>query len=275
MPALIRRFSAHGLSAVNYDAESLADAARHEPSAGVYTVSNTFRRTKTLLLDAHLDRLEESAKRENMPLRLDRAGLRSALRRMIIESDFGAARFRISVPAVDPTTALLSIEPYQPPAATLLEQGARCATARLTRRNPEAKSSDWMQLRRALQSDASGDPYEIILVDGAGRLLEGAGSNFYAIIDGTLRTAGDGILPGISRRIVLETSGDVLPLRMDAPRLSDLAAMSEAFISSSSRGIVPVVAIDARDIGAGRVGDLTKRLRSAYQAWVSDHLEEL
>ena len=275
MPAIIRRLSAEGVSAVGYDADSLNDAAKHEPAAGVYTVSNTFDTTKTLLLDAHLDRLEDSARRENIPLRLDRLRLRAALRGMILESGFGDVRFRVSVPAAEPATALLSIEPYQPPSEALLRHGARCKTARITRQNPESKSSDWMRLRRGLEAEANDDAYEIILMDAEDRLLEGAGSNFYAIIDGTLRTAGDGVLPGISRRIALETSRDILPHRLDAPRIDEVESMQEAFISSSSRGIVPVVAIDNRAVGAGSVGDMTKRLRHAYQAWVSVNLEEL
>ena len=47
-------------------------------------------------------------------------------------------------------------------------------------------------------------------------------------------------------------------------KLSQLLAVKEAFITSSSRGIVPVVQIDEVVIGQGRVGPLTKQLMAAY-----------
>ena len=115
MPAIIKRLTATGLADVDYRATSLDAAAEFEPRFGVYTVSNTRNRTQTLLLDAHLDRLEDSARREGFAFRCDRARLRQALRRMIEESGYGDARFRISVPGHRPSETLLSIEPYQPP----------------------------------------------------------------------------------------------------------------------------------------------------------------
>ena len=275
MPAVIRRLTAAGLRAVDYSASSLAEAARHEPDAGVYTVSNTLWQTQTLLLDAHLDRLEDSARREGMPLRLDRARLRAALRQMILDSGFGDTRFRISAPAAAPDSLLISIEPHQPPAPELIDNGVSCRTARCARRNPAAKSSDWMRLRRQLQADAPADCYEIILVDAAGHMLEGATSNFYAIIDGQLRTADAGILHGISRRITLWVCQAIAPIQLESPRVEELPAMAEAFISSSSRGIIPVKSIDGKRIGKGTVGEITRRLWRAYQRWVADNLEAL
>ena len=70
MPAIVKRLTAAGLADVDYAAASLDEAAAFEPRHGVYTVSNTHRRTQTLLLDAHLDRLEDSARREGFALRL-------------------------------------------------------------------------------------------------------------------------------------------------------------------------------------------------------------
>ncbi|MFA9403243.1 MAG: hypothetical protein ACERKY_09280, partial [Anaerolineales bacterium] len=58
-----------------YRVHSLDDLNLLEP-AGIYTVSRTYDATKTVLLDAHLDRLEESAALESIPFRLDRVRLR-------------------------------------------------------------------------------------------------------------------------------------------------------------------------------------------------------
>ncbi len=276
MPALIKRLTARGLADVVYAADSLNQAAQYEASAGVYTVSNTRNCTQTLLFDAHLDRLEDSARRESIPLRYDRQQLRGALREVILASGYGDVRFRISASAAAPDELLLSIEPYTPPSETLLGLGARCNTSsQLARQNPASKSSDWMHRRKTLETTRPADIVETFLVDARGNILEGLGSNFYAIVADELRTAGSGVLAGISRRIVFAVCVDILTLRLDAPWLDELPTFSEAFFSSSSRGIIPVVEIDGLAIGNGAPGEKTGQLREAYERWVVANLAEL
>ncbi len=276
MPAIIKRLGQSGLREADYHADSLAAAAEFESRAGVYTVSNTVNRTQTLLFDAHMERLADSARREGIPLKFERQQLRLALRQMIIESGFGDVRFRISVPAAQPQELILSIEPHAPPADMLIQRGVRCNTSSLlARHNPAAKSSDWMHRRRSLETARPASLYETFLLDAQGAILEGLGSNFYAIIDGELRTAGSGVLAGIARQIVIAVCAGIVPMQQIAPTLRDLPRFDEAFLSSSSRGIIPVVEIDGIAIGAGEPGEKTRQLRDAYQRWVAAHLEEL
>ena len=84
-PCRINLMTPNGLQPVAYQADSLADAARFEPHDGVYTITNTYHVYQVLKLDAHLDRLENSARLAGIPLILDRARLRAALRKMIAE----------------------------------------------------------------------------------------------------------------------------------------------------------------------------------------------
>ena len=276
MPAIVRQLNQRGLEEVAYAASSLAEAVAFEPIDGVYTVGNTWQCTKALLFEAHLDRLEASARYQRIPIDYDRQQLRAALRAMILASEFGDVRFRITVPASRPDTLLITLEPYDAPDDALVSQGVRCVTSGAEqRKGPSAKTSDWMHIRAKLQDTIAPGIYEIILLDESGFMLEGASSNFYAITDVQLYTAGSGILAGISRRIVLEVCRDILPLCLRAPHMDDLPGLQEAFLTSSSRGIIPIVAIDDRPVGDGAVGEYTLKLRQAYEGWVADHLEEL
>lgn len=276
MPAIVKRLTAAGLLDVDYAAESLDAAAEFEPRHGVYTVSNTYHRTQTLLLNAHLDRLEDSARREGFAIRCDRQRLRQALRRIIEESAYDDARFRISAPGDSPGELLLSIEPFQPPSPAVIRQGVRCATsAEVARLNPASKASEWMHIRKQLAAARRPEIYETFIVDADGRILEGLSSNFYAIEGGELRTAGARVLAGISRQVVIETCAAIIPLRLEAPMRANIARFSEAFLTSSSRGIIPVVEIDGVRVGGGSPGKITGQLRAAYERWVADHLEEL
>lgn len=273
-PCLIRLLTPDGLQPAAYTAETLAEAAQHEPSDGVYTVTNTYHTSQVLKLDAHLDRLEQSARFEGITLTLDRPALRAALRQMIEAAGFGDVRFRITVPRQPPAHLILSVEPFVPPPPEVYERGVRCITlANSARHNPAAKSTGWMHQRDHFVLPAG--IYTGLLLDTAGNILEGLSSNFYAVMAGELRTAGAGVLPGIAQQIVFEVAAGVLPLRLDPVNVRDVPNLDEAFVTSSSRGIVPVIEIDGAVIGAGVPGPYTRTLLAAYRDWVTRHLEEL
>lgn len=271
---IIRRLTPQGLQPVDYRAASLAEAAQYEPDDGVYTVSNTYHTFQVLKLDAHLDRLEDSAHRAGIPLMLDRAALRAALRTLIAEAGFGDVRWRVTVPRSQPDTLILSLEPFHPPAPEVYRDGVRCVTLPgSSRYDPAAKTTGWMHQRRQIALPPG--IYEGLLINDQGDILEGTSSNFYAVFNGELRTAGSGVLPGIAQQIVFAVAPGILPLRPEAVNLKDRPRLEEAFITSSSRGIVPVVEIDGRILGAGIPGDRTRRLQTAYHEWVTAHLESL
>jgi branched-chain amino acid aminotransferase len=274
MPTLIKTLTPEGVQSVSYTAESLAVAARNEPHDGVYTITNTYHSTQGLKFDAHLDRLEDSARREGILLKLDRKALRTALRNMIVESGFGDVRFRITVPRDIPDRLILTIEPFVPPLPEVYTNGVRCVTVRdAARQNPAAKTTGWMHEREAVSLPPG--IYTGLLLDPDGNILEGMSSNFYAVLDGELRTAGAGVLAGIAQQIVYTVAPEVLPLRKDAVHVRDLSRLEEAFVTSSSRGIVSVIEIDGLQIGDGKPGAKTRQLHERYLAWVREHLEEL
>ena len=274
MTSTIRILTPAGLQSAPYTADSLADAVQYEPADGVYTLSNTCNTFQVLKFDAHLDRLEDSARREHILLKFDRPRLRAALRQMIADSGFGDVRFRITVPRAQPDHVILSIEPFKPYPPELYEQGILCVTlpgsARL---HPASKTTGWMHSRRHIALPPG--IYEGLLVDEAGNILEGTSSNFYAILGDELRTAGEGVLPGIAQQIVFTVAPATLPVCKQPVHVRDIPQLSEAFITSSSRGIVPVVEIDGNRIGNGHPGARTLGLRRAYLDWVARHLEDL
>ncbi|HLY27241.1 MAG TPA: aminotransferase class IV [Aggregatilineales bacterium] len=264
-----------GLQAAPYTAQSLAEAATKEPP-GVYTLARTYNRTGALLLDEHLDRLERSAQLTGIPLHLDRSSLRAALRTLIEQSGYAESRFRITIPHDDPQQPILSLEPYKPVPPEVIAHGARVVTLHLERHNPVAKSTEWADKRRAAVEAFPPGTYEGILVSAEGQLLEGTSSNFYAILHGILRTATDqSVLGGIARRIVLTVAPSILPVQTQAIQQDAIGKLDETFLTSSGRGVVPIVEIDGVKIASGEPGTLTRRLRDAYDQWAAAHVEPI
>ncbi len=257
-----------------YKAHSLDDLNRLEPP-GIYTVARTHFAANTVMLDAHLDRLEESAELESIPLQLDHASLRKALRDTLVAGGYENARFRITICRDNPKQILLSAEPLKEVPSEILSNGAEVATHCITRPNPRAKSNAWLRLRAEASKSLPEHVYEGIVCNSSGELLEGFSSNFYAIKDEKLWTAGDHVLFGITRKIILDVTQDLLRLHLFPVTFEDLPSMEEAFLSSSSRGVVPIVKIDDIVIVAGIPGPYTLEITRRYNRWVEENLEPI
>jgi branched-chain amino acid aminotransferase len=275
MPLTLAALNPDGtLAEASLEADSLEALSLQEPP-GFYTVTRTYHGDRAVLLEAHFDRLEESAHLEGLALRLDRARLRAGLRSLLKQAGYPESRFRVTVPREDPERILLAAEPLQPVPEALRQNGVRTATLHFPRANPSAKTNDWLRERAAAREGLPGDVYEGIILDEEGSLLEGLSSNFHAVLDGDLHTTNQGVLQGIARRIVLDVAADLLPLDLRPVRRRELPHLEEAFLSSSSRGVVPIVKIDGVPIAAGEPGPWTKSITVRYAHWIESHLERI
>jgi len=261
---------------------NLAEASRFESDNGVYAVFATWHEHRVVCLSKHFDRLEDSANRAGFSLSLDREQLREQLRLLASDSGFGEVKIRISA-TPQSGSLMVSVEPYPGPPADLQRRGVRCESeTRLSRTNPRAKQTRWI-LERSRSMPAGGNVYEQLLVDQAGRILEGTSSNFYAVrrtaTDSpgamVLQTADTGILPGITRAVVMDVAREVVAVDLTAPLLNERHEFTEAFLTSASRGIVPIVGIDGLAIGPGHPGEITRTLIERYRRRAKALEEEL
>ena len=110
--------------------------------------------------------------------------------------------------------------------------------------------------------------YEAWLVDREGRVTEGASTNAWIVTqDNELvtRQTDHGILAGITR-LTLKTLANHLQLKIvERPfTLSEAKKAKEAFITSATSFVTPVVKIDGDTVGNGKVGPTARRLREEY-----------
>ena len=110
---------------------------------------------------------------------------------------------------------------------------------------------------------------EAWFVDGQGFVTEGASTNAWIVTaDGRLvtRAADAGILRGITRAGVLDLAESEKIAVEERPfTVAEALAAREAFITSASTIVTPVVAIDGEKIGSGRPGPVAKRLRVLFR----------
>jgi branched-subunit amino acid aminotransferase/4-amino-4-deoxychorismate lyase len=109
----------------------------------------------------------------------------------------------------------------------------------------KAKDSVWVIERRDVTDHQTPSSNEVILCEDDGNVREGTSSNFFVIKDdGKLYTAEHGVLKGTVQILLLEAVIKHLdqpqPVVFEIPSLKDLSRWKEAFITSTSRLILPV-----------------------------------
>lgn len=118
------------------------------------------------------------------------------------------------------------------------------------------------------QAQDAGAQEALLIRDGY--LTEGAASNAYAVIDGTIYTApkNEKVLPGITRELVIElaTKNNLLLIEQ-AVSEKQLKQADEVWISSSTKEVLPITTLDGKKVGAGIPGPVWRQIDMLYQQY--------
>lgn len=158
-----------------------------------------------------------------------------------------------------------------------MEEGLAAVVARSVSRipaqsvDPRIKNFHWLDLVKGLFEAYEHGAETVILTDGTGEVTEGPGFNVFAVSDGVVHTPESGVLLGVTRKTVLQLCKRLgVATRVDTLPVGVLAAADEVFVTSTAGGVMPVTVLDGRDVGDGRVGEITRRLVEVYWAAHSD-----
>lgn len=256
---------------------SLDEAAPYLPQ-GAYTTLRTYHHTMALHLEDHFDRLEETARLAGRPEVLDRTVLRQALRMVIIQyEEDQELRLRLVLDlSENPGQVAIAASPLFPPLAGEYASGVRTVTVTYERQNPKAKLTTAIVKAADLRKYLPNGVNEALMVDSAGRILEGLSSNFFAVKEGVLFTAEKEVLSGITRQIILEEAEQAgIPIHWGGFPVLELRMAQEAFISSSSRAVLPVRQVDDQIIGTGQPGPVTTLLSQRYQERLKNDVDSI
>ena len=256
------------LDELRFEDSSSLDAVTRQLPDGYYSTFRTYDScTRVIGLSAHLRRLPNA----------DASFLRRNLIRLLDPYRPGEARIRVV--QTRRRQFYISIEPLKPLPRKIYETGVRVETTNLQRDDPRVKSTVFISSSDEERKHiAKAGILEALLVKN-GKILEGMTSNFFYIVERDtiplyIGTAQRGILLGVTRTMVLRAArGRGVAVRYRALKLDQLSRVKEAFITSSSRGIVPVVQID--ELVLGGVGDVTRMLMTAYEEYVLKHAERI
>jgi len=206
-----------------------------------------------------------------------RAGAGEFYVRIIVSRGVGDCSYDFSRIA-GPTVVMIQ-KPLSSPPARHYEEGIRVAAVSVRRNHPRAldpgiKSSNLLNNILAVREAQARGCDEPLLLNHEGYLAEGASTNLFVVMEGTFLTPplSAGILPGITRAVVIELlAGLGLPCHEKPLHLDTLLGADEAFMTSTTRELVPVRQVDDSPIGDGRPGPYTCRLMDAFHAYAPAH----
>ena len=108
---------------------------------------------------------------------------------------------------------------------------------------------------------------EAIVLTEAGKVSEGSAENLFMVRGGKLITPGvnDDILEGITRAGIIEIAAELgIPVVERQIDRSELYIADEIFLVGTGAQVSPVIEVDHRFVGTGKIGELTKRIQSRY-----------
>jgi branched-chain amino acid aminotransferase len=251
---------------------------------GVYETLRTYA-GKPFLYDRHLRRLRRSAELIALPVPFSDGGLATEIEATIAASDVrGEAYIRVLVtrgvgdltydPVATPTpSVVIIVKPHVDPPPEVYRNGVAVVIVDIVRNHPASvspmiKSNNLMNSALAMQEALRRGGYEAVMRNFRGELTECAVANLFVVRDGAALTPplSAGLLPGITREYVLEIGArEGIDMREATLRDDDLFAADEAFLTGTTREIVPIVKVNDRSIGAGTPGPVTRRLLDAFR----------
>ena len=253
-------------------AKTLDEMTRELPQGFYTTFSTLSHGTKVLGLHAHLQRLYVPAAESGVIPSIPVETLQTRIAWLAKLNLPKESRIRLILTRNN-GAVYVGIQPFEPIPQEIYQSGVKVVTAEMVRQSPRVKDTGFISSSVEQRRQVGLDVFEVLLTKN-GRVLEGMTSNFYAVKGKTLVTAQSGILPGVTRRVILRLArGQGMSIEYRAPFLNE--KFNEAFLTSSSRGVVSIVSIDNKSVGQGSVGKWTKILSKAYQAYVEERSERI
>lgn len=247
---------------------------------GVFEVMRTYQ-GQPFRLEDHIDRLFSSAKAIKLDLPWDKKTLVKKVHKVLCATEEKELSLKLMVTGgeergrmepADPNLVIFS-KPLSPYPDSLYAEGAKVITTQKTPFLPAVKSLNYLHSFIARREAYDQSAHETLFLDQEGYVLEGTTSNIFVVRgNSTLLTPEEDILPGVTRKFVIEIAS-LLQLEVQQRKIpfSELFQAQELFLTSTVREIMPVVKVDGREIGSGLPGEITGGLLNKYRELAPEH----
>ena len=251
---------------------------------GIYETMRTYG-GRPFLFDRHVRRLRRSARMIELALPFSDDQLASQIRatqtaaaldgeayiRVLITRGVGELTYDLK--ATPSPSVVIIVKPQIDPATEVYDKGVRVVIVDVVRNhpatvNPMIKSNNLMNSALAMQQALRSNAFEGVMRNYKGELTECTTANLFIVKDNVALTPPleAGLLPGITREFLFDV-GKEAGIEVVEKTLfdDDLFRADEAFLTSTTRELVPIVTVNDRTIGDGRPGPVTWKLLHAFR----------
>ena len=228
-----------------------------------------------IFIEDHLDRLYYSAAQMHLPIRHNRDELKALLQALMEKNELPDSGMRITLTGgyaedgytlAEPNIIITQQSFKNPDFST---QGIKLITHYHQRQLAEVKTLDYLMaiwLQPLIKQQGADD----VLYHHQGMIRECPRSNFFMVNQqNEVITSATGILKGVVRKQVLNLKIDGLTIIERDFSLDELRQCKEAFVTSSTKNVMPVSSIDDVKINNGQAGEVTKALATAFEMLIT------
>lgn len=235
---------------------------------------------RPVFLDDHLDRFYHSASEMQLSVTKTRGELKELLNKLMAKNNIANSGIRITL------TGGYSPDGYNLATPNLIitqapfsvnrqaqETGIRLITFSHQRQLSHIKTLDYLMAIR-LQPLIREKNADDVLYYHHDIITECPRANFFIIKDGIVQTPAANILKGVIRKQVLKLAGKAFSVQEKDITLQDIYEAQEAFITSTTKNILPVVKINDHIVGTGKPGINTIRLSEELNTRIAESTEQ-
>lgn len=246
---------------------------------GVFDVMCT-KDGKPFLLKEHWKRLQNSAGKLGLKIPISEKNHKNAINKLIRLNGFKKSSIgTVLISGVNKDSFILGgkdffyilTEKFRSLPRKCFTKGANVITLEYLRDIPRAKTTNYIAAMKSQKEKNKKKALEIIYTS-QGKALEASSSNFFIVKDGKLITSKKNILLGITRKLTIKLAreNDFNVCEREI-KISELFSANEMFLTASNKDIVPVVKVNGKKIGNGKVGKTTKDLMKIFQNFAENY----
>lgn len=231
-----------------------------------------------IFIQDHLDRLWRSASGLNINIPKSREELIEIINELIAYNGLESSAIKIMVTGGvstngfspgEPTLLVMNL-PFQSIDQKLYENGASVMVYEYQRDLPSLKSVEYAQAL-ALEAQWKSEGHIDVLYHQGGIVSEVSRSSVFIVKDGAIKTNKVGVLAGVTQKNVIKAIAHNYPVEIGEVALAKLMEADEIFITSTSKRVLPIVKVGAKQIGEGKPGMITRRVQELF----SDYIKSL
>ncbi|RYG18564.1 MAG: amino acid aminotransferase [Chitinophagaceae bacterium] len=232
---------------------------------------------KPIFIEDYFNRFYNSSKEMHLDIGLDRVALLKVINTLLEKNDIANASLKLILTGgysedgyqIAKPNLVIVQAPFEYDKSSFYK-GLNLLSHNFQRQLPTVKTIDYLQAIR-LQPELKLKQADDLLYHNNGEVRECPRANIFMVKDNEVLTPNTAILRGITRSKVLGIKLEGVTIKEQDFTLDAIANADEAFISSSTKNILPVLGVDGKPIGDGKPGKITTALSEKLLEMINNY----